>query len=83
MELYHGARHPQHGLQAASERASQFVARRVVSAFDEVRALPPVLAPTDRETVYRLLPTLAGLSQPDAKQRVQGLLEAKVTKGLL
>jgi nucleoside 2-deoxyribosyltransferase len=43
MELYHGQRHPERALEDAAELATHETARRVITAFDEVRAMPPVL----------------------------------------
>ena len=38
MELYHGQRHPERALEDAAELATHETARRVIAAFDEVRA---------------------------------------------
>jgi hypothetical protein len=64
MELYHGQRHPERALEDAAELATHETARRVIAAFDEVRAMPPVLPDDLRGHVARWLALFPGFELP-------------------
>lgn len=85
MELYHQQRHPERALEDAAELATYETARQVIAAFDEVRALPPLLPPALREEVYRWLALFPGLalSVGEGKKTLGAILEAKLARGLL
>jgi nucleoside 2-deoxyribosyltransferase len=83
LELYHRQRHPERALEEAAELATHETARQVIAAFDEVRKLPAVLPPDLREAVYRWLALFPRFAEEETTQKLRGLLEAKVKKGLL
>ena len=60
MELYHGQRHPERALEDAAQLATHETARRVIAAFDEVRAMPPVLPEELKGQVGRWLALFPG-----------------------
>jgi nucleoside 2-deoxyribosyltransferase len=63
MELYHGQRHPERALEDAAELATHETARRVIAAFDEVRALPSVLPPDLHGHVARWIALFPGFER--------------------
>lgn len=85
MEIYRRQRHPERALENAAELATEETARRVIAAFDEARALPPVLPEELREPVYRWLALAPGfgLSTADAEEKLRAALREKTAKGLL
>jgi nucleoside 2-deoxyribosyltransferase len=85
MEIYHQQRHPERALENAAELATEETARRVIAAFDEVRALPPILPKDLREPVYRWLALAPGFGLPTAEvvEKMRATLHEKTDKGLL
>ncbi len=67
MEHYHGQRHPERALEDAAETATHDTARRILAAFDEVRALPPIRPPVLREQVHRWLALFPAFDLPAAE----------------
>ncbi len=82
MELYHGQRHPERALENAAELATHETARRVIAAFDEVRALPPVLPVELRASVYQWLARFPGFGNPaeEIETKLRGFLQARLKR---
>jgi nucleoside 2-deoxyribosyltransferase len=85
MELYHRQRDPEKALEHAAEKATHHTARRVIDAFDEVLALPAVLTPELRESVYRWLALFPGIggSATALQKNLGSILRGKIDRGLL
>jgi hypothetical protein len=64
MELYHGQRHPERALENAAELATHETARRVIAAFDDVRAMPARLPDELRPQVFEWLSLFPGFGIP-------------------
>ena len=82
MELYRGQRHPERALENAAELATHETARRVIAAFDEVRALPPVLPEELRGAVCQWLALFPGfaLAPQEVERKLRGFLRARLER---
>lgn len=70
---------------SAAHEASRHFARDVVTALDEVRAMPPRLSVDARETVYEWMRHVPGESFAKALTRgdLKEILSSKISRGLL